>query len=274
MRSGPLAAGAALWRRAAIPGASLNTFAARDGQSGERDAEVYTGPARQGPVDQTRMEPSGPNAVTVFDARYAGGRSPQDAMSAVGHPIWPQARAAARTNGATGGPRLSLPLIAAISVALVVLVVMAITVGSLLGDPNLLNGQPGIGLGPHPTATTRPTPTATPLPTPSPTPLLPANWLSINPDSVQMGCKSSKLKAYVRLTNDGPTSLDWYERAESLLPGVSAYPASGSLEAGHTVTITLTNTDVIFNHDGALDFIPKDPDAGAPAVISYSVTCY
>ncbi len=132
--------------------------------------------------------------ATLWDPSFHGGAS-QQAWSAqggaggAGNPAWPGAGRV----GAGQSPRprgVSAALLAAVALALVVLIIMGVTVGSALGNAFGANFS---SLAPVTrTATPLPTPTATvtPTPTPSPTPTPPPNWLSVQPDSIQLGCRS------------------------------------------------------------------------------------
>ncbi len=259
LRGGPLAASAALWRRAATPGASLASFTGRDPQAAGHAGAPPT------PFDATRMEPSAPDAVTVWDARFSAAAN-----------AWPvPARGAA---GNTPGATLSPALVAAIGVALVALLAMAVTLGGLLGGNNPLGAfLPGIG--PRATATITPSPTATPSPTPSPTPPLPANWLSAQPSSISLSCKGAKQTQYVTLTNNGNDKLEWTESTQtnSILVGVSVNPNDGTLEPGHSVNIAVNNSKTwLPGNSGQLDFSPSGDNAGIAgdtAVVNYSANC-
>ena len=162
LRGGPFAGGAALWRRAALPGASLANFAGRDA-SPAGPAGVTSAPIRgnaHGAERARRRDRLGP----AFQRRRISARGTSVAAQA-----WPvPARGTARSGGQ--GARLSLALVAAIGVALVVLLAMAVTLGGLIGGNNPFGAFVGPVASPQATATITPLPTATPSPTPSPTP--------------------------------------------------------------------------------------------------------
>lgn len=263
-RGGPFAAGAALWRRVATPGASLSSFAERESQ-----ATPVVSPT---PRQPTRMEPVGPNAATVYDARYNG-----DVSAAGGAAAWP-ARAPGKSRANSRALALSPGLIAGISAALVVLLLMAVTLGSLLGGSNPLSSLLGAG-GPGtstPSVTVAPTATASPTPSPSPTP--PANWLSASTDSITLGCSGSHRTQYVRLKNLGNLPLDWQEQTNATLnfTGITVKPTNGTLPPGGHTTITVTNTTPFISHSGELDFSPTGDNAdsaGADVIVSYTANC-
>ncbi len=262
-RGGPFAAGAALWRRAALPGASLSSYAGREAQAAES-----AGGAASAPFEATRMEPSAPDAVTVWDPRFN-----VNALGSGAAPAWPgPARGTARAGGQ--GARLSPMLVAAIGAALIVLLAMAVVLGGLIGGENPLAAL--IGPAPTATASDTPTPTVTPSPTPSPTPAPPANWLSADPTSISLGCNGPRRTQYISLTNNGPDKLGWQESTPTLVAGITVKPTSGTLGPGRKVTIAVTNTITYFPHQGEMDFIPTGDNAasaGDTLVVSYSASC-
>ncbi len=224
LRSGPFAGGAALWRRAALPGASLANFAGRDAPNAGPAGVTPT------PFEGTLMGPSAPDAVTVWDPRFSAANPARG--TSVAAQAWPgPARGTARADGQ--GARLSPALVAAIGVALVVLLAMAVTLGGLIGGNNPFGAFVGPVAGPQATATITPLPTATPSPTPSPTPTPPANWLSVEPSAISLGCNGSKRTQYVSLTNLGDKKLAWTESTQgsTFIVGVTVNPKDGTIDA-------------------------------------------
>jgi serine/threonine-protein kinase len=274
LRTGPLAAGAALLRRAGMPG-QLAALSGRE-LSG---AQASAAGADSGPVELTRMQPSAPDAVTVWDARYSPRNAARGSVggagtNANGAPVWPSAArrlAVSEKNGA----RLSPALIAGITVALAALVVMAFTLGGLIGGGgNPLAALTGSG-APTRTGTT-PSPTASPSPSPSPT--VPPDWLAATPSSITLACNGSKRTQDIHLINRGNVQLDWQEQTDASFgyAGISVSPSEGTLEPGQKVTIIVKNTTLFFSHSGQIVFSPNGDNAdgaGSPAVVSYTANC-
>jgi hypothetical protein len=260
LRGGPLSAGAALWKRAAVPGASLSRFAGHEAGAASAKGASPT------PFDVTRMEPSAPDAVTIWDPRFNAGAAARESGAA---PVWPGPGQRSAQAGAQK-TTLSPALVAAIGVALVVLLAMAVTLGGLIGGGNPL----GAFVAPTATATITPLPTATPSPTPSPTPTPPPNWLSVSPVTVTLGCNNgSKKTQYVHLRNNGPAPLGWYVQIQSFGgDGVTVKPQRGTLQPGRAISIAITNTSLFIGHSGELDFVPTDQNAGIPAVVDYNAS--
>ncbi|HEY7850751.1 MAG TPA: serine/threonine-protein kinase, partial [Ktedonobacterales bacterium] len=255
-------AGGALWKRAAGAGASLATF-----RSG-------SGALAAPPAARAGLAP--PGDATLWDAAYHGPQSrrqfsdswaAQSAAGGTGATAWPSARTGA---GRPRQPGIPAALLAAIGVALVVLIIMGVVVASALGGSlgQLLNGTSPSGgvsaVAPHPTATM----TATPAPTPTATP--PANWLTATPDSLDLTCKSPKKTQYVRLSNQGPGSVQWTAQLTDGSSGVKLSATHGTLNVGKSTSISVTNTSLVENHQGEIDFTPQSDGAGAPAPVTYT----
>jgi hypothetical protein len=226
----------------------------------------------QPPRQPTRMEPAGPNAATVYDARYSG-----NASAAGGAAAWP-ARAPGQSRADSRALALSPGLIAGISAALVVLLLMAITLGSLLGGSNPLSSLLGARAPGRSTPSATVQPTVTPSPSPSPSPTPPANWLSASPKSITLGCSGSHRTQYVHLTNLGPEPLDWQEQTTDSLffSGISVKPDHSTLQPGERVTIAVTNTSLFISHSGEMDFTPSGDNAdnaGDPQTVTYTANC-
>ena len=121
----------------------------------------------------------------------------------------------------------------------------------------------------QPTPSATPTPTPTPSPTPTPTP--PANWLSVSPGTIKLGC-GGKRSITLKLVNNGPDTLSWSATIDSNSfagAGIDIQPQNGDLDAGKTVKITVTNQSRFFGRQGTIEFVPDDPQAGHPAGTFY-----
>jgi hypothetical protein len=262
LRDGSRGVASALWKRAAGPGASLASYRSAAGALAAAPA-AYGGVAPAG--DATLWDPSyhGPQSRRAFGA--AGGAEA----------AWAGARAG--TDKARR-PGVSPALLATVGVALVVLIIMGVVVASALGgslSEALGVGGPGrktggtVVLGPSPTATM----TATPSPSPTMTP--PEDWLAVTPDSLDLTCKKSTKTQYVRLSNHGPESVQWSAQLADGSSGVKLSASQGTLPAGKSTTIGVTNTSLFENHQGEIDFAPQDGGAGAPAPVTYTTqACY
>lgn len=264
LRGGPLAAGAALWRRVATPGASLSSFAERDS---------YISGIDRAPAQPARMEPTGPNAATIYDARFAGAPVAGSPAGA----IWTGGgQGAARSR--PGGIALSPALLAGVGAALIILLAMAVTLGSILSaGGNPLTNLLGAGANPRTTPSATLAPTATPSPSPSPSPTPPANWLSASPKSLSLTCNGSRKTQFIHLVNMGNDMLDWKAQinATYFYAGISVSPHDGSLDAGQSQTITVTN-ETILQLTGEIDFVPGGDNAGnagVPAAVTYKTQC-
>ena len=245
---GPLGS---LWQRAAGQGASLASF-----RSGALSAPSVV-----------RAGLSASSDATLWDPAYHQPRSNGFDGGGGAPPPLRNARAAQSERQ----PGLTTALIAAVALALVVLVVMGVVVANALGSgigATLLGGSPS---RPAVVATLTPTPTATLTPTPSPTPspTPPVNWLSVQPDALTLTCQKNQKTQYVHLTNLGPSALGWVARLPDFA-GVKVSPSSGTLEAGGSVTISVTNTTTFIGRQSQFQLMPTNVDAGAPATVSYS----
>ncbi|MDE3229671.1 MAG: hypothetical protein KGO05_07300, partial [Chloroflexota bacterium] len=206
--------------------------------------------------------------ATLWDPSYHAptGRQPRFPEGGGAGSAWPRPRA-------SGG--ISPGLLAAVAAALVILIAMGVMVGSVLGNTlgsNFNSLVPGAGA-----ATTRatPTPTVTPTPTPSPTPAPPANWLSVQPDSIKLGCKNNQKSAVVQLTNQGNDKVDWQAQVPDYFAGISVSPNNGTLDAGQSVNIKVTNTTLIGSNQGQISFVPGNDNAGDPAPLNYTTnSCF
>src|SRR5258707_15697254 len=157
-------------------------------------------------------------------------------------------------------------------IATAALVLAALVFGIGLGLGNILYGSGGGLFSNGAGGTSRPavlSPTVSPSPSPTATTL--ANWLSVTPKSITLGCKQSNHSARVTLANDGPDKLEWTATIPSYLrlAEVSVTPSSGELESGRHTTITITNRSFIAPHQDSVSFQPADPEAGAPALVQF-----
>ncbi|MGE5334090.1 MAG: protein kinase domain-containing protein [Nitrososphaerota archaeon] len=206
--------------------------------------------------------PDGPDAPTLFDGVYGGGRG------GFGAPAWPSAPP---PDDSASPPLIqprTLGIVALLSGAGVLLLTLAVVLasGSL---QNLVNFNPNNAgnIAGHPTATTMPTAT----PQPSPTPVV--NWLQVSPAQVTFGCRKNDHSVRVVLTNLGPDSVDWKASKASPVTSfqISINPTSGTLDSMESKTITLSYSPGLFALNNFISFAATDNDqAGAPATVNYS----
>jgi len=183
-------------------------------------------------------------------------------------PVWPLP---ARPAPPPGGwlPRAAL-------IATAALVLAALVFGIGLGLGNILYGTGGGLFSSGGAGTPRPavvSPTVSPSPSPTATVL--ANWLSVSPTSITLGCSKNNHSKTVKLTNNGPDTLEWTATIPSNfgLPEVSVSPSSGGLESGHTTSITITNRTFLGSHQDSVSFQSADSEGGAPAVVQFDASC-
>jgi hypothetical protein len=280
LRSGPLAAGAALLRRAGMP-AQLGALAVREPTGGSGMSSGTTrGPivktARMDPsvIRADAMEPSAPDDATIWDARYsphASARNTSVDTNSGGAPIWPTAPRRAAQSEKNGGVRLSAAFITAIGAALIVLLVTGVMLGSLLSG-----GDPFAALvGPHTTTTVGATYTATtpPTPTASPSPTAPPDWLVVTPASITLGCSGDNRTQQFELSNQGDRKVGWQASADNFASGISISPRTGTLHPNQQVSINVTNNFSGFTRAGQITITPNSDSAGAAAVVSYTIDC-
>jgi len=263
LRDGARSSLGALWQRVSGPGPSLASFrGAAESLAPQSPAYGAMAPAAG---DATLWDPS----YHAAQANQAWSGHSGGAGGGAGGPAWPGARAGSGGNGRQRG--IPAPLMAAVALALVVLIVMAIVVASALGNGlgSIFSGGGG-ALFSH-TATPAPTATATmtPSPTPSPTPAPPQNWLSVRPDSLNLGCHKNNKTQEVQLTNNGNEPLGWQAQLP-YFPGVKVNPSGSTLEPGSSVTIAVTNTSTIVSIQNQIKFVPTNNDAGEPARVNYA----
>ncbi len=266
LRDGARGTLSALWKRAAGPGPSLASFrGGADWQAAQPGAPGGLAPAG----DATLWDPAyhTPQPQQQFSQAW----SPLATTGGAGATAWPGARVAGG-GGRRQPQRFPAALLAAVGLALVVLVIMAVVVANALGGSlgAALGGNGGNGGANLPAATVAPTATATATATPVPTATPPpTNWLSVQPDSLDLTCVKSKKTQYVHLKNQGPTALGWIAQLPGI-PGITVRPMSGTLSSGKSVTISVTNTSIFLSRQSQITFTPTDADAGAPAVVSYA----
>jgi hypothetical protein len=119
-----------------------------------------------------------------------------------------------------------------------------------------------------------PLPTATPTPLATATPTAPANWLTVSPETISLGCKGTKKSATVTIRNAGPRAVSWEAQIPQNLFGsddVTVSPGSGEVHAGGSATITVTNRTPSTEHSNYLALQLGNEDAGQPPEIAYSV---
>lgn len=121
-------------------------------------------------------------------------------------------------------------------------------------------------------------PTATATPRATATPTTPANWLTVSPTTVSLGCRNGKKSATVILRNGGPRALSWEAQIPSNFfgsPDVSVSPSSGEVRAGGSVSVVITNHTPSTAHSNAIEFQLSNEDAGQPPIVEYSVaSCF
>ena len=102
----------------------------------------------------------------------------------------------------------------------------------------------------------------------------PANWLSASPDSITLGC-GGKRSVVVSLVNLGSDNLHWEAQVDSSTlggfagQGIQIQPSSGKLNPGQKVKITITNNSRYLSHQGTIQFVPDNSQAGEPASTDY-----
>ena len=209
---------------------------------------------------------AGPRTVADHAATQHGGAS----GGLGGAPIWP----GAGQQGAGDNPHHG---------AWFVLLALASVLVIALGAATVLGALASRG-APNPTATVAhgvahaPLPTATSTPLATATPTAPANWLTVSPETISLGCKGTKKSATVTIRNAGPRAVSWEAQIPQNLFGskdVSVSPTSGEVHAGGSATITVTNRTPSTEHSNYIQLQLSNEDAGQAPVIAYSVaTCF
>jgi Protein kinase domain len=190
-----------------------------------------------------------------------------------GSPAWPVPVRPRRGGRAAVGAGLALLAAVAVVVVAFALVVSLLNAG---GAPTRTSGT----LAPTLTAaaglaTVTPSPRVRPSPSPKSTRTAPANWLSVAPRSVKLGCKGSSRSATVILSNAGPSGVGWQAQVAS--PNrfsVVVTPASGAVAAGGSTSAVITNQSFSGGASGTVYFVPTDPRAGNPAAVHFTaISC-
>jgi serine/threonine protein kinase len=159
------------------------------------------------------------------------------------------------------------------------LIALASVLVIALGAATFLGALASHG-APNPTATVAhgvahaPLPTATSTPLATATPTAPANWLTVSPETISLGCKGTKKSATVTIRNAGPRTVSWEAQIPKNLFGsddVTVSPASGEIHAGGSATITVTNRTPSTEHSNYIALQLGNEDAGQPPVIAYTV---
>jgi serine/threonine protein kinase len=200
-------------------------------------------------------------------------------------PLWP-------TPGPAEARKLSTGQVALVGLAVscVALVIMsALLIGSI---HSALGNAPGGGPATatsfsappgHPTVTPAPTntaaPTATVNPSPAPTadttPISGDNWLAVSPSQITFSCPSPQSQT-VELSNTGPSDVFWTASASGGQPGttISIEPTSGSLPAGGswTVTITESSANLSSSHGTILFVVNSGQSTGNPSQVPYTIS--
>ena len=210
--------------------------------------------------------PDGPDAPTLYDGAFRGGRG------GFGAPAWPSAPSHDGGAAPLLQPR-TIGLLAILSALGVFALMTAIVLasGSLQNlitsfDPNSTTGIFG-----HATSTATPEPTATIQPSPTPV----ANWLVISPTQVQFGCKKGDRSATVVLQNLGPSEVDWQANKPITGGQISIRPDSGTLGPDRSKTIVLTFQPGWFALNNTITFEADTDRAGQPATLAYSApSCF
>lgn len=256
--------------RALQVGAPAAAAASIGAQSGGAD-DGYAGYPGYPPTDATlASHPMMPPPLADGSGLGASGSGYGRGLTGAPTPEWPAPGGlkAQRQRGVS--PWLWLALVSAV----VIVLVGSFGLASILARGGLFPGGLGInGIpGAQATQTLVPTPTVTPAPTAT---FGPTNWLSVSTTDITLGCKGRNHRS-ITLSNDGPQSVQWTLQVDdsngTSNTGITVSPKDGQLESGHSVTITVTNSSLIFSHQGTLTFMPDDSDAGQPPVVSYSTT--
>ena len=157
--------------------------------------------------------------------------------------------------------------------AVVIVLVGSFALASVLAQGGLFNSGASVLPGSQATHTLAvPTATITPHPTATPGPV---NWLTTSTTAVTLGCKS-KSRRSITLRNIGLQSVSWSAQVQDSSgtsnTGINVSPTQGRLESGHSVTIAISNSSLVFSHQGTISFDPDIDQAGTPPVVSYSTT--
>jgi serine/threonine protein kinase len=220
-------------------------------------------------------------------ARYGSGGAGGGRAGSRRAPLWPTPRPPDASKLNTG--QAAVVGLAISCVALVILSALLITsIHSALGSApggapataTSFSAPPGQStVTPAPTSTQLP-PTATitpsPVPTTDTTPISGDSSLSVSPTQVTFGCPSPQSQT-VQLSNTGPSEVLWTARTSVGQPGtaISISPASGSLPAGRSQSVTLTESSASPNStsQGTILFVVDTGQAtGNPAQVTYTIS--
>jgi hypothetical protein len=225
-------------------------------------------------ADQSTLENAVPAGLSGISKQQlpspAGGAGGYDGFAA-GAPQWPLPRT---------GPEKRVILAAGVGLAMAVIVLILVVVLTGNSLQAVLSGPSGT---PSRVVSTSPSqkgqqaaaavPTTTPIP-PTATPVSPPDWLVVAPTQVALDCHSTQSVA-LQLTNTGPEAVSWAaETNSSHQSGVAIQPASGSLPAGGTQTITISiSSGSSTGGQGTILFaVVSGQQATNPAQVSYTTS--
>ncbi|MGE5333503.1 MAG: hypothetical protein ACM3N4_02285, partial [Nitrososphaerota archaeon] len=126
------------------------------------------------------------------------------------------------------------------------------------------------------------TPLGSPTTTAVSSPPSGADWLTVAPTSVSLGCNGGQETQMVVLANTGPQAVRWQADLVTSTgqAGIAVDPNNGELAAGTSLTIKLHNTthgggQGTGGQHGVIRFTPENPAAGAPPSLNYTtVGCH
>jgi hypothetical protein len=207
---------------------------------------------------------------TIYDgawARPSAPPAPSGSAGAGGPPFWPGGGSGGRPGPDEPGSISRTALTAAVAGALFLALLVGLLSGQALFSQSTARGQ-APGTGTHGAATA--SATATTTPTPSPTPV--EDWLRLSPSSVSLACHGGGRSARVKLKNLGSDTTDWQASGDQTFGGILVQPNQGTLDAGQSVDVTITNNSFSFtNQSGTIQFIPSAAGSGNPAALTYTV---
>ena len=217
------------------------------------------------------------DAPTIYDGAFVDGAFvesyPRGGMGAGGGPpVWPGSDPTSgpspRGPQSTNQRRLFL-MAGGAAIALILL-------AALISSPGLFSratvlGKPAASATHAATATATVTPTRTPTPSPTPIP----NWLRVSTSSVNLTCHGKTHQAQITLKNIGIESVTWSSSSSGgsqFGSDVYVQPSKGTLHAGQSTTITLTENYAFYDSSGTLYFAASNDAAGDPAAVDYTTT--
>ena len=209
-----------------------------------------------------------PNSQAKTGASSVSRASAPETLS--GAPIWPGAAHQANEDKPRHAAWFVLLAIASV-------VVIALGAATFLGAVASQGSTASTGTNSHGVGhAALPTATATSIATATAT--APANWLTVSPDSVSLGCHSGKRSAVVTLSNVGPHTVSWEAQIPQNMFGssdVSVSPSSAELKPGSSIKVTITNHIPSTEHSNYITFQLNTDDSGDPGqspVVAYSVS--